>query len=119
MKNYKVTRIKDGEKKPTRYFSSIQEKNVAKTFGGIVTKNSGATPFQKSDVLLDKVAVECKTQTKVKETFTIREGWMVKNEAEALFMGKPYSALSFNFGPGKKQYYIISEEMFEKLLEVL
>lgn len=31
--------------KPTRYFSSRQEKAVAKAIGGKKTANSGATPY--------------------------------------------------------------------------
>lgn len=119
MKNFKVTRIKEGEKKPTRFFSSIQEKKVAKSCNGSVTKNSGATPFQKGDVLTEKILIECKTQTKNKETFTLHKEWLEKNEKEALFMGKEYSAVTFNFGPGENQYYIIDERLFKKLLEVL
>lgn len=119
MKNFKVTRIKEGEKKPTRFFSSAQEKKVAESCGGVVTKNSGATTFQKGDVLSDKVLIECKTQTKNKETFTLHKEWLEKNEREALFMGKENSAVAFNFGPGENQYYIINEWMFQKLLEIL
>jgi len=119
MKNFKVTRIKESEKKPTRFFSSIQEKKVAENCNGQVTKNSGATPFQKGDVLSEKFLIECKTQTKNKETFTLRKEWLEKNEKEALFMGKEYSAVAFNFGPGENQYYIIDESMFQKLLEIL
>ncbi len=38
-------RVKEGSKpKPTRYFSSKQEKTVAKAIGGKTTPNSGATP---------------------------------------------------------------------------
>ena len=117
MKNFKVTRIKEDEKKPTRFFSSTQEKKVAKNCNGLVTKNSGATPFQKGDVLTEKILIECKTQTKNKETFTLHKEWLEKNEREALFMGKEYSAVAFNFGPGENQYYIIDEQLFHKLIE--
>ena len=37
-------------KKPTRYYSTKQEKKVASTFNGRQTKNSGATPFDSGDV---------------------------------------------------------------------
>ena len=36
---------------PTRKYSSKQEKEVASKFSGLQTLNSGATPYQKSDVL--------------------------------------------------------------------
>ena len=110
-----VQHEKDGKKSPTRFYSSKQEKAVAKRFDGNVTKNSGATMFQKGDVMLENVLVECKTKTSVSESISIKKGWLEKNAQEALFMGKPYSALAFNFGPNQKNYYIIDEELFEIL----
>lgn len=118
-KNFKVTRIKEGEKKPTRFFSSAQEKKVAESCKGQITRNSGATPFEKGDVLTEKVLIECKTHTKNKETFTLHKEWLEKNEKEALFMGKDFSAVAFNFGPKESLYYIIDEQLFQKLLEIL
>lgn len=34
-------------------------------------------------------------------------------------MGKPYSALAFNFGPNEQNYYIIDESLFETLIDAL
>ena len=46
-------RNKEGQKKPTRYYSNKQEKKVAEVFKGYQTKNSGATKFGgKGDVLI-------------------------------------------------------------------
>ena len=42
----------------------------------------------------------------------------IDNE-EALFMGKEYSAISFNFGPNCENYYIIDESLFKQLKEFL
>ena len=55
-------RRKEGEKLPTRYFSSIQESSVAKAVGGRKTANSGATDFGgKSDVSIHALFnIECK-----------------------------------------------------------
>jgi len=39
--------------KPTRYFSNRQEKKVAKRVGGKQVSNSGATAFNKGDVVTD------------------------------------------------------------------
>lgn len=114
-----VKREKDGTKEPTRYYSKRQEDSVAKKFGGERVKNSGATPFQKGDVTLDKVLLECKTKMTPSASISIQKSWLEKNEQESLFMGKPYSALAFNFGPNEKNYYIIDESLFEKLLEVI
>lgn len=104
---------------PTRKYSSKQEKEVASKFSGLQTLNSGATPYQKSDVLLDKWALECKTKISDSKSISIQEEWLDKNEKESLYMGKPYSALVFNFGPNKKNYYIIDEYLFKDLVEYL
>ena len=106
-------------KSSTRYFSSKQEKAVAKAVGGKKTANSGATLFQKGDVSTDNWLIECKTKTSPSESMSIKREWLEKNEREALFMGKENSAVAFNFGPGENQYYIINEWMFQKLLEIL
>ena len=54
MKGFLRERHREGEKKPTRYYSKKQEDQVAKSLGGKTTKNSGATLFQKGDLTLDK-----------------------------------------------------------------
>lgn len=105
----------NGEKKPTRFYSSQQEKDVAKAVGGRRTANSGATPFSKGDVTAEDWLFECKTQTKAKETFTLRKEWFEKNLQESLYMGKKYSALVFDFGPSQRHYYIIDEITFKEL----
>lgn len=105
------------DKKPTRYFSSKQEKQVAKKLNGNIQKNSGATQWQKGDVKLDKYLLECKTKTTKSESISIKKEWLEKLNKEALFMGKPNSALVFNFGPDEKNYVIISEDLFKELLE--
>lgn len=114
-----VSREKEGKAQPTRYYSKKQEDTVAKRFSGERVKNSGATKFAKGDVNLDQFLLECKTKVRPSESMTIQKEWLEKNEKEALFMGKPYSALVFNFGPSEKNYYIIDEYMFETLLNSL
>lgn len=105
--------------RPTRYYSNVQEKGVATKFNGKQTSNSGATPYQKGDILTDRMLLECKTKTSSSESMSIKKEWLEKNEKEALFMGKPYSALVFNFGPNEKNYYIIDEYLFETLIKAL
>ena len=112
-------RIKDEEKHPTRYFSSIQEKSVEKDLGGERTKNSGATTFDKGDVKTDKFLIECKTKTTPSQSISIKKEWIEKNNKEALFMGKPYAAIAFNFGPDQDNYYIIDKFLFQELIEYL
>ena len=87
--------------------------------GGARVKNSGATTWQKGDVHLDKWLLEAKTKTTASKSMSIQKEWLEKNVKEALFMGKPYTALAFNFGPDEKNYYIIDEELFEFLVEAL
>lgn len=113
-------RVKEGESaKPTRYFSARQEKAVAKAVNGRQTANSGATPWQKSDVLSEQFAIECKTKTSASESITIKKEWFEKQKQEAIFMGKPYSAIVFNFGPDQENHYIIDEYLFQFLQEKL
>ena len=86
-------------KKPTRHYSSMQEKSVASAIGGRKTPNSGATPNVKGDVLTKDWIVECKTCEKSQKSFTMKKEWFEKNKAEGMFMDKNYSAVVFNFGP--------------------
>ena len=101
---------------PTRYYSKKQENYVAQHFEGQRTANSGATMFDKSDVKLDNMLVECKTKTSASKSISIQKEWINKNRQEAVFMGKPYSVIAFNFGPGEENYYIIDEELFSMLI---
>lgn len=113
-------RNKEGEKKPTRYFSNRQEKAVAKSVGGTQSKNSGATFNEKSDVSIEGLFnLECKTKTSPSQQITIHKEWIEKNEREALFNGRPYSAVVFNFGPDEENHYIIDENLFVELIEYL
>lgn len=105
----------DDKPLPTRYFSSRQEKAVAKAVGGRQSKNSGATMFDKSDVSTDKFNLECKTKTTHSESISIKREWFLKNKEEAMAMNKPYSAVVFNFGPDEENHYIIDEYLFKEL----
>jgi len=106
--------------RPTRYYSKQQEKKIAKAVGGKRQANSGATAFQKGDVITDQFLIEAKTKTTDCKSFTVKEDWLLKNEEEAFAMGKQASALCFDFGPSaNKRYYIISERMFELLKTAL
>ena len=105
--------------RPTRFYSNRQEKKVAKTVQGKQTANSGATMFGgKGDVTNDLFLLECKTHTELREQFTIKRDWILKNEEEAFQMGKQYSALVLDFGDGE-QHYVINEKLFLELLNHL
>jgi hypothetical protein len=116
-------RNKEGQKAtPTRVYSKKQETAVAKSVGGKVQKNSGATLFDKGDVIVsgkNGFLLECKTKTTPSESISIKKEWFEKNKQEAMFMGKPYSAVVFNFGPGEENHYIIDEYLFLELLNHL
>lgn len=106
--------------RPTRFYSNTQEKKVAKAVGGKQTANSGATKFQKGDIVTNDWLIECKTCTTDKKQFTIKEEWLLKNEEEGFAMGKNNQALVFDFGPSaNKRYYIITERMFQTLQRLL
>lgn len=115
-------REKDGDKpKPTRYYSNIQEKKVAKVVNGKQTANSGATMWQKGDVIANDVSMllECKTKTSPSQSISIKKEWIEKNRQEMVFMGKQHQAIAFNFGPNEENYYIIDEYLFQELLDYL
>lgn len=91
---------------------------MAKAVGGKQTANSGATAFSKGDVTTSQFLLECKTCTEPRKSFTVQRDWFDKNKEEAFAMGKPYSALVFDFGDGE-EHYVIDQNLFRKLLEYL
>ena len=105
--------------KPTRWYSSRQEKHIAKTIGGRQVANSGAGTWSKGDVTSDLFLIEAKTCTTEKKSFSIKKEWLDKNDEERFAMRKQYSALAFNFGPDTDNYYVISEKLFNHILELL
>ena len=113
-------RAKEGAKPlPTRHFSSKQEKSVSKAVGGKVQKNSGATAFDKGDVIVsgkNGFLLECKTKTTASESISIKKEWFEKNKQECLLTGTPHQAIVFNFGPDEENHYIIDEYLFLELL---
>ena len=102
--------------RPTRFYSSRQEKNIASVLNGKQTPNSGASLFIKGDVMTDSWLIEAKTATTEKQSFAIKREWLDKNREEAFAMGKEYNALCFDFGDNGKRYYVIDEKTFKKLL---
>ena len=104
-------------KYPTRFYSSRQEKAVAKVLKGKTVANSGAIPFGAGDVVADNWLIECKTMTEERKSFTVKREWLTKNREEAFSMGKEYNALAFDFGDNGQRYYIIDEKTFKLLKE--
>ena len=116
-------RTKEGEQaKPTRFYSAAQEKAVSKAVGGKVQKNSGATAFDKGDVVTsgkNSFLLECKTKITASESISIKKDWFEKNRQECLLTGTPHQAIVFNFGPDEENHYIIDEYLFLELLNHL
>lgn len=120
MQSHRLHKKVDDKKQPTRYYSNRQESAIAAAVNGTKHKNSGATMFQKGDVVDDLFLYEAKTKTKDSKSFTIKKEWIDKNKNESLVMNKPYSAIVFNFGPNDDtNYYIIDEQTFILMKEVL
>lgn len=111
--------VDDNVKHPTRYYSDKQEKSVSRVIEGKQTSNSGATMFQKGDVLSSKFLLECKTKTSHCDSISVKKEWITKNKEESIFMNKDYSAVVINFGPDEENYYIIDEKLFQLLNEYL
>ena len=103
----------------TKYFSSRQEDYIANLLNGKVQAGSGATAFNKGDIILDDWLIECKTSMKPKSSFSIKKEWIEKNELERLEMHKSYSALVFQFEPEDTNYFVINENTFKKILDML
>ena len=107
-------------KNSTRYFSSKQEKHIAKTVNGKLQPNSGATLFSKGDVKNKNWLFEAKTCMKDQEQFTIKKEWLEKLKQESFAINKEYYSLVFNFGPNyNNNFYILDERTFKKILNIL
>lgn len=105
-------------KNSTRYFSSKQEKRVAKAVKGKTVANSGAPKFVAGDVRTENWLFECKTKTTPSESMSIKREWLDKNAEEAFAMGKDYSAVVIDFGWGDN-YYIVDEKTFLRMMNAL
>lgn len=99
-------------KKSTKFYSERQEKAIAKAIKGKVTAASGATKFNKGDVVTDDWLIEAKTSTTVKKSFTIKKQWLEKMREEQFACNKDYSALCFDFGDNKERFYVVDEQTF-------
>ena len=112
----------DTQPKPTRFYSKKQETAVSNATGGKVQKNSGATLFDKGDVIVsgkNGFLLECKTKTTSSDSISIKKEWFDKNQQECLLTGTPHQAVVFNFGPDEPNRYIIDEYLFKFLIEQL
>lgn len=69
------------KKGTTKYKSNLQEKSVAKQFGGKQVIASGALWFAHSDVRNDKFLIECKTTKRSFYTLTAKTWEKIEREA--------------------------------------
>lgn len=108
-------------KDATRFYSHNQELAVCNLLGGRLTSNSGASAFDCGDVIVEdsQLLIECKTTTSEKSSFSIKEDWIKKNKEEAFSKRFENSALAFNFGPNKPNYFVIDEKLMAFLCEKL
>lgn len=105
--------------KSTREASTIQEKQIAKSINGKRTANSGATKFDKGDIVAGNWLVEAKTCMQPKKSFSIKQDWLIKLKEEQYATSKLYSSLCFDFGDDKGRYYILDESTFRYVKEIL
>lgn len=103
--------------KPTRYYSSRQEKAVAKAVNGKKTANSGAAMFCAGDVVSKDVLYECKTVMKESGSFSVKKSVLDKARQEAFAMNKRHAVLVFNFKPDGEMYYVLDQKHYLELLE--
>lgn len=95
---------------------------MADMFGGRRTSNSGGGKWDKSDVVIEDadMLVECKTVTKPRNSFSIKQEWLDKNVQESLSKRKTNSMLAFSFSPdASPTYFVINEKLARFLVEKL
>jgi hypothetical protein len=101
-------------KNTTRAKSNQQEKRIAKAMGGKQVIGSGATPFLKGDVIVDKLFIEAKTKMEPSKSISVKREWLEKAKAQALATRKEDYALAISFGDNK-EFYIIEDTLMEDL----
>ncbi len=103
----------------TRDVSARQERCIAKAVGGKRTPNSGATKFDKGDIVVGEWLLEAKTCMQPKKSFSIKKEWLTKLKEEQFATSKTYSSLCFDFGDNKDRYYILDENTFRYILDII
>ena len=103
----------------TRYFSSKQEKQIAKKLKGNCQLNSGATLFKKGDIVTKDWLIEAKTTLTEKQSFSIKQEWLAKLKKESFAMNKEYYTFPFNFCPNLENFYILDERIMQKIIKII
>lgn len=103
--------------KSTKYYSDIQEQEVAKYLGGKQVFLSGGGKFDKGDVEVGNWLIEAKTSVGTKKSFSIPKAWLDKLDEQSFEMGKAHHALAFRYSPTGEDYFIVDKKTFKDLLE--
>lgn len=105
----------------TRYFSSEQERSVAKKLNGYASPSSGSGNFRKGDVVCknSSLLIECKCVMSPKKSVSIKKDWIDKNKEEAFATGLFNQAICIDFEPNGENYFLINERLMEFLTEKL
>ncbi len=103
--------------KSTRDVSSAQENYVAGIIGAKVQPNSGATAFDKGDLIDEFSLFECKTSMTVKKSVSLKKEWFEKNEEESIARGRTNSILVFNFGEVRENFVSMKLSDFMPIYE--
>lgn len=108
-------------KESTRYFSTNHEESICKALDGYRQPNSGASKFNKGDIIIERadMLIEAKTTMTDKESFSVKKDWFEKNKMESFSIRRSNQAICFNFGPNQNNYYIINERLMKYLCDKL
>lgn len=75
--------------------------------------------LKNGDVEAGDWLIEAKTCMSPKSSFSIKKEWLVKLREEQFAMNKLYNSLCFDFGDNTTRYYIIDEQTFKNIKEML
>lgn len=100
---------------PTRTFSDIQERRIARYLDGVVQVNSGGTKTGGGDVHTKTFLIEAKTSTTPKTSMSVKKQWLTKAHEQAFQQGKSNSAVAISFGDGE-DYFIIGKHLMKMLI---
>jgi len=102
--------------KTTKSVSNEQEKRVAKLVDGRVVVGSGATQFQKGDVVTKNCFYECKTSMSPKDSYKINKKDLQKADEQRFSMGKENYAFVFDFGDKQDLFVVLKMNTYLNLI---
>lgn len=105
------------KKDTTRYYSDIQEKEVAKMLHMKQQINSGATLFEKGDIYDEFTLLDAKTVMSEQKSVSIKKEWFTKLKEEAFSMGKYLTGIVFRFEPKGEDYIAIPLKDYKEMYE--